>query len=602
MCAIAGTVNCEGLSLDAMQHALYHRGPDDQSRYTHKNCTLIHNRLAIQDVEGGVQPMHFGHYTLVYNGEIYNHRAIRKERLADVRFTTHSDTETLLHLLIREGIQGLEAVDGMFAIALLDREAGSLTLVRDRMGKKPLYYLKQGERFVFASEIRGIGAVIPLEKDDRAVGDYLRSGYFYGEGTAYRHLFSLEPGTALTLDLESGTQYKSRYFDPFAAHRVSSGLSEVDALSEADAILHRSVKDRLLSSDLEVGAFLSGGIDSGLVVGAASHYTERLKTFTVSFDGAYDEAPLAQEVAKRYGTDHTVIDIRMDVKNDLEKILGNYSQPFFDSSALPSYYVSKAARKHVTVILNGDGADEFFGGYRRYVPVANGWVERAKSWQFIKPFLPLPRDKKHLYSYLYRLLELGAKTNPLDFYLAASTDIFEGFETLLDGGENAAMQEQLCRIAEAGLSPLGALMLADQTCLLPSNLLVKMDIATMANSLEGRSPFLSRDFIRFAPSLPDTLKIQGRQTKYLLRRLAERYLPESLIHQPKRGFEIPLRNWIENDLDEMVRDYVRPGSFAERYLRKGALDAIINRKAGISPEKRAKMLWALLSVEIWARR
>ncbi len=601
MCAIAGAVNCEDLSLDAMQSALRHRGPDAQSRFTHGNCTLIHNRLAIQDIEGGIQPMHFGRYAIVFNGEIYNHLRIRQNHLADVRFTTQSDTETLLHLLIRDGISGLEKVDGMFAVALLDKEAGSLTLIRDRMGKKPLYYYRHQDRLLFASEIGGIRAALPLEADETALGNYLRAGYFFGESTAYKHLFSLEPGTALTVDLHSGRLMKERYFDPFAAHRNQTSRTEAEALEEADAILHQSVKDRLLSSDLEVGAFLSGGIDSGLIVAAASRYTDRLKTFTVSFDGGYDEAPLAAEVAKRYGTDHTVIDIRMDVKNDLEQILRNYSQPFFDSSALPSYYVAKAAKKHVTVVLNGDGADELFGGYRRYVPVARGWVEHAKKLRFLKPMLPKPKDKKHLYSHFYRLLELGSATDPLAFYLSASSDIFEGYTEVLRGGENLPMQEHLSCIAASGFSPLAQLMLADQTCLLPSNLLVKMDIATMANSLEGRSPFLSRDFLHFAPELPDNLKINGRTTKYLLRHLAENYLPKRLIHQPKRGFEIPLRHWVENDLDGMIRDYLVPGCYAERFLREGALKTILDNRAGIAPEKRAKMLWALFSLEVWHR-
>jgi len=363
--------------------------------------------------------------------------------------------------------------------------------------------------------------------------------------------------------------------------------------------LHQSVKNRIISSDLEVGAFLSGGIDSGLVVAAASEYAEKLKTFTVSFEGAYDESELAEQVAKKYGTEHTVIDIRMDVKKDLKTILSNYSQPFFDSSAIPSYYVSKAAKRHVTVVLNGDGADELFGGYRRYVPVANGWLETAKKFGWLGRMLPKPADKKSLYSHLFRLLEMAGKKDPLAFYLSGTTDIFEGFEQQLGGDFNDEMRLHLEQIGQIGLSDLEKLMLSDGTCLLPSNLLVKMDIATMAHSLEGRSPFLSKYFIEFAPRLPDSLKINKKTTKYLLRELSKRYLPEALPGQPKRGFEIPLRAWVENDLDGMIRDYLQGDSFSSGILDKQFIGDLLEDKIPVSGEKRAKMLWAMLSLEVW---
>ena len=600
MCAIAGAVNCQDLNLDTLQQALFHRGPDEQSRYTHQNLTLIHNRLAIVDIAGGHQPVHYGEYTLIFNGEIYNHKALREE-LKEFGFTTESDTETLLYLLVKYGAEGLKKVDGMFAVALLNKKDMTLTLIRDRMGKKPLYYYKKGERFLFASEIGAIAKIIPLRANENHIANYLRCGYFFGETTVYHDLFTVQPGSVVTVDLQTTRIFTDRYFDIEACYRQPLEISLEDALDETDAILHRSVKDRMLSSDLEVGAFLSGGIDSGLVVATASQYTDRLKTFTVSFDGTYDETPLAAQVAEKYGTDHTVIDIRMDVRNDLEKILANYGQPFFDSSALPSYYVSKAAKRHVTVILNGDGADELFGGYRRYVPAANGWIEAAKKLSWASRLLPRPKDKKNLYSHMYRLLEMAGKEDSLARYLSATTDIFEGFEEELARGESEGMREHLEHIEATEFSSLSKLMLSDATCLLPSNLLVKMDIATMAHALEGRSPFLSRDFVTFAPRLPDALKIKGKTTKYLLRELAGRYLPEALPGQPKRGFEIPLKQWVEGDLEEMIRSYLGSGAYSRNFINPLFLDALLENKAPVPAEKRARMLWALLSLEIWHR-
>jgi asparagine synthase (glutamine-hydrolysing) len=598
MCAIAGAVNCQDRNLDPMQQMLWHRGPDEQSRYTHANLTLIHNRLAIVDIKGGHQPMHYRDHTLVFNGEIYNHRTLRNE-LREFDFRSESDTETLLYLLVKYGIEGLKKVDGMFAVALLNKADNTLTLIRDRMGKKPLYYYKKGDRFLFASEIGAIRSVEPLSPNETQIADYLRCGYFFGETTAYRDLFSLPPGSAMTLDMATMRVVREPYFSIETLYRNPRTCSLAEAMEEADTLLHQSVKDRLLSSDLEVGAFLSGGIDSGLIVAAASRYTKKLKTFTVSFDGAYDESLLAAQVAKQYGTDHTVIDIRMDLKNDLKTILSNYSQPFFDSSALPSYYVSKAAKKHVSVVLNGDGADELFGGYRRYVPAANGWIGLARKVAWLSRILPGAHNKKSLYSHLIRMLEIAGKSDPLAAYLAATTDIFEGYEGRLMGGDGTALREHLARIGQIGLSPLSQSMLADATTLLPSNLLVKMDIATMAHSLEGRSPFLSKYFLEFAPRLPDGLKIHGRTTKYLLRELAKTYLPPDLPGQPKRGFEIPLKMWVEGELSEMIRGYLDGPSYSQNFVDRSFITALLEKKVALSDEKRARMLWTLLTLEVW---
>jgi asparagine synthase (glutamine-hydrolysing) len=598
MCGIAGTINTP-YDAKKVEASLYHRGPDAQHTIEYDNVILTHNRLSIVDISGGVQPFRYQHYSLIFNGEIYNHLELRRH-LPQVQFQTQSDTETLLHLLLHLGVKGLQKTDGMFAFAFLDTKQELLMLGRDRAGKKPLYYVNENNQFLFASELNSLRAMCRLDIDEREVANYLRVGYFFSPSTVYQGVKSVAPGSVMSVNTQSLEYFVEHFYDPMDAYqRKNSALSLEDALRNCDLLLDKSVKNRMLSSDLEVGAFLSGGIDSGLIVGMARKYTDKLKTFTVSFDGAYDESKLAQEVANKYGTEHHTIGLTMDVKKDIETILKNYGQPFFDSSAIPSYYVSKAAKEHVSVILNGDGADELFGGYRRYVPMANGWIKVARKLQWLLPLLPKSHQKKSLYNFAYRLLEMGSKEAPIDFYLSATIDLMEGFEQEIKGGNLDAMAGHIKHIFYSNLSSLDTLLLADFTDLLLSDLLVKMDIATMAHSLEGRSPFMSTYMLDFAPTLPDHLKVDGRRTKVLLRELAKQYLPESLIHQPKRGFEIPLKAWVNNDLKQNIDAHLRSGSYSSNFISQKFITALLDNKIDVSQEKRSKMLWNMFTLDVW---
>ncbi|MEJ0104625.1 MAG: asparagine synthase C-terminal domain-containing protein [Bacteroidota bacterium] len=304
-----------------------------------------------------------------------------------------------------------------------------------------------------------------------------------------------------------------RWWDVHTFYSIKNKDDFDTALRNTDRLIHESVKRRIESSDLEVGSFLSGGIDSGLVTAIARMYNHSIKTFTVSFDGDYDEAPLARLVANRYQTDHHEIKISFDnLINDVETILSNYGEPFFDSSAIPSYYVSREAKRSVTVILNGDGGDEIFGGYRRYVPFAKydffhpGFFPRSIAALFLNVF-PVPDNKRSKYNYIYRLADLTVK-NGIDTYLSATLDSFEGlgkFQVANDTGFQK-MKEHFAATNQTGLSGLQKIMNLDFDNLLAGNLLVKMDIATMAHSLEGRSPLLSRDLLEYVPSLPDNYK------------------------------------------------------------------------------------------------
>jgi len=543
--------------------------------------------------------MHYGHFSLIFNGEIYNHLEIRKS--LDFPFQTRSDTETLLALLILKGPHALPRLDGMFAFAFLDKQNQTLLLGRDRVGKKPLYYYHSHETFLFASELNALKNALPLTPDTSHIASYLRTGFFYGEATAYENVKSLPAGHTLHLELNTLKQTITPWFSLESLYQSPLNIDDQEALELTEEALLKGVQSRMLSSDLEVGCFLSGGIDSGLITALAAQSVPNLKTFTVAFDGAYDESPLAQSVAAHYKTDHHTLRLTPRIQEDVEQILLGYGQPFFDSSAIPSWYVSKAAKAHVTVVLNGDGADELFGGYRRYVPVANGWLNIAKQLRFLLPLLPKAHEKKSLYNFFYRLLFTASQKDPISRYNTLTIDSFEGFTEFLKQGDERTMLKDLTHIESLAISPLSKALLADASALLTSDLLIKMDIATMAHSLEGRSPFLSKWILELAPRLPDRTKIHGTTTKALLRTLAKKHLPEVITNQPKRGFEIPLKTWIDGALKEMVHDALSHGCYSEHYTSRDFIDRLLKGDLIVSKEKRAKMLWTLFSLEVWHR-
>ena len=597
MCGIAGLVNYNGYDIESIKEALFHRGPDAQNIYFHSKVALIHTRLSIQDITHGQQPLHFKNFSIVFNGEIYNHSYLRSRYLKDCVFKTQSDTETLLHLYIKYKNQAFDMIDGMFAFAILDKESGKIILARDRVGKKPLYIYKEDSSLLFASELNSIKvAVKNLNINKDAIYSYLRAGFFFKQYTPYKNIEEVEAGCVYTIDIDSLTIKKNRYFDLKRHYFQKSNQTLKESTDELELLLDKSVKDRLLSSDIEVGAFLSGGIDSGLIVAMASKYQKNLKTFTVKFDGAYDESSLAKLVSQKYGTEHHEIEIEFDVKNDIEKILLNYGEPFMDSSAVPSYYVSQEAKKHVSVILNGDGADELFGGYRRYVPAANNLLTLAGYLSPLLKVLPISHDKKSLYSYLYRMLAMSNKTG-LDYYLSSTSDVFEGSYEFSDNYIFREMNEFL--LSNSELSNLSGMLLHDSEILLFSDLLVKIDIATMSHSLEGRSPFLSKYMLEFAPTLPDSQKVKGSMTKVILRELAKKYLPLELINQPKRGFEVPLKKWVDVDLRENIYDRLSMNSYSSSFIDQGFITKLLKRKIEVSDEKRAKMIWSMYCLEVW---
>jgi asparagine synthase (glutamine-hydrolysing) len=607
MCGIAGSLN---MALKTIQCAkdLYHRGPDQQTMFAESNVQLHHFRLSILDAVGGRQPMHFEHLTIIFNGEIYNHLDVRAKYSLDCK--THSDTETILHAYAQLGPECLDDFDGMFAFAIFDRKKNELFIARDRAGKKPLYYYSDGKKFVFASELNALNNQLSLQINDRNIHQYIRVGYFFKSATPYQDVWELPAGSYAAVNIDSLETKIVNWWNIHPFYQKKSNDDFKTALQKIDELLHMAVKRRVESSDLEVGSFLSGGIDSGLVSAIAKKYNSSLKTFTVSFEGAYNEAPLAKMVAERYKTSHYEIPIKFNhLLSDVEGILQNYGEPFFDSSAIPSYYVSREAKKYLTVILNGDGGDELFGGYRRYMPFSR--YDFFKSAAIVKKtssvlynILPSSHDKKTKYNYLVRLVDFARKSG-LHIYMSSTLDIFEGMEKNLYGDDSvlAALREDFESINNSGISGVRKILNLDFNHLLSCNLLVKMDIATMAHSLEGRSPLLSKELLEYIPTLPDRFKLSGSQTKFILRQLAEKYLPQELITLPKRGFEIPLKDWIDDELKDLIASYILdPNAYCRNFVKPAFIQDLWRGRVNTGDEKRAKMIWTLFALEVWYRK
>ncbi len=607
MCGIFGAIN---FSVEEQSEfifkALAHRGPNERGFFSNDNVELLHTRLAIQDLNiTGRQPMHYKGLSIVFNGEIYNHLELR-ERYG-LFAESHSDTLTLLMLYEKFGIRMLQQLDGMFAFALYDAYNQELFLARDRAGKKPLYVYQKGHHVGFSSELPVLQKIFKPQINYPAASAYLYLGYNYRQATPYQEIKEVENGNYLKINTKTLKKEKVSWFNIEIYSFRESQLSYQDNLEKLDEILQVSVKRRIDSSDLDVGSFLSGGIDSGLITAIAARHRPALKTFTVKIQGSYDESLLAQKVADRYKTQHTVVDISFDnLRNDIEQILTNYGEPFCDSSAIPSFYVAKAAKEHVTVVLNGDGADELFGGYRRYVPFRyhdffKSGVFTRKIAQLLTMMLPIAHEKKSNFNYIYRLLKFSGYSNILQLYNSATSDIFVGFEDqFLIQPELHQINQDLKNISDLNLSPLKKLLIMDFQTILFNSLLPKMDIATMAHSLEGRSPFLSKELLEFAPGLEDNYKIRGLTTKFILRDLAKKYLPSDLVDQPKRGFEIPLKGWVNHQLKDIIHDYLLSQNVLyPSLIKKDFIHKILVKPVGISEEKRAKILYNVFALEVW---
>lgn len=632
MCGITGAIWTEpkraidAPTLGRMTDVLRHRGPDDAGTYTSEfrlrppyeampGVALGFRRLSIIDLEGGHQPMsnEDGTVWVVFNGEIYNFPTIRR-RLegAGHAFRTHSDTETIVHLYEDEGLDFVHHLNGMFAIAIWDSARRRLVLARDRVGQKPLVYRHQPGRLLFASELKSLLQVadVPREVNAGAIDEYLTYQYIPHPKTIFSGIQKLPPGhLAIYQDDKLAVR---PYWEPDFNREIASDPSEA---AERLAELMTSSVEMRMRSDVPLGAFLSGGVDSSLIVALMQQQSAQpIKTFTIGFPIAeYDETSYAQQVAKHLGTEHEALQVTPDAVSILPKLVWNYDEPFADSSAIPTWYVSEMTRRHVTVALSGDGGDELFAGYPRYKAVwlANQ-IDRLKpirsflaasAWQR----LPGARQKS-LVRRFKRFSEFLAKT-PQRRYLEwiaifnesrRATLYRDDFVAQLPDSDPFNFLGNAWRRA-GGRDVITGASLADLTTYLPCDLMTKVDIASMAHSLEVRQPFLDYRVVEYAASLPLSLKFRRGTGKLLLRRAFGHLLPAAIWNRPKMGFGVPLDHWFRNELRDLTHDTLLDESARiSNYFRRESVQQLVDQHESRQFDH-AYRLWALLVLELWLR-
>jgi asparagine synthase (glutamine-hydrolysing) len=618
MCGIAGIATVNGLDqseaglVDRMLRSLAHRGPDDQYQLGDTRAMLGTRRLAIIDLAGGRQPLtdESDQIIATQNGEIYNYVELRPdlERRGHV-FRSDSDTETIVHLYEEHGPGFVRFLRGMFAIAIWDARIGRLVLARDRLGKKPLYWRLADGRLTYGSEVKAIlqDPVVERTVDREALALYLQYQYVPAPHSILKGIAKLAPASTLVWD--GGEPRIERYWCPDYEPKTRRDLR--DDVAEGTDLLREAVRLRL-RSDVPVGVFLSGGMDSSVVTALmAEASAEPVRTFSIGFENqAYDELPYAREVASRFGTRHTEAVVRLDALELLPDLADAYDEPFADSSALPTFRVSQMAAAELKVVLTGDGGDESFGGYARYraqrllgaldiVPDALLIAALRSSRAALTPLGQGSRVRRRL-GRVERLVRLPSDER----YLAQMTIVDQTTRgRLLDDGTGNDTNAYLLDVMRSGPANATDRMLrTDLLTYLPEDLLVKMDRATMANSLEARSPLLDHRVVEFAATLPVARKIKGDTTKVLLRTIAKELMPARMVDRPKMGFGVPIGDWFHGGLGERFRELVlAPDAAARDYMDTSVAAAMLADHQSRATSD-AHGLWAVLMFELWARR
>ena len=616
MCGICGICVPDGApppdreALRGATGVMAHRGPDADGLWLQGNVGLGHRRLSIIDLAGGDQPMYNedGSVVVVFNGEIYNYLELRpglEER--GHRLATVSDTEVIAHLYEEMGPDCLEPLNGMFAIALWDVKERRLLLARDRMGEKPLYYHLAGGTLVFASELKALLRFpqVKAEVDPQALDDYLAYGYVPADRCILAGVRKLPPGHRLIW--QGGQVRVERYWD--VSFQPAPVRDETEWLQELEDRLRTSVRIRL-RSDVPLGVFLSGGIDSSAIVALASQEAVgRLKTFSIGFrEAAFDELRYARQVAERFDTDHHELVVEDHDISILPRLAYHLDEPAADPSALPTYYVCREARRHVTVCVSGDGGDEVFAGYTRYQDALryqtfDDWAGNFGLGQVCGlASRALPRHVRGQGA----LARLGARGADR-WFLQTGKFFAEERRDLYQPDMARALQAKPWLYAPyfdgngAGPDLLSRVQHADQKTYLPDDVLVKVDRMAMQNSLEVRVPFLDHTLVEFLNRAPSSAKIKGERTKAPLRSLLERYLPADVHARGKQGFGIPIRHWFKGHLTDYVREILlSPDTRSKRWVRPDAVARLLEDEARGGRDLSRK-IWALLVLEHWCR-
>lgn len=599
MCGICGIYGFSDENLvKTMCDILKYRGPDDSGYHFDDNVGLGHRRLSIIDLEKGHQPVYNedGSICIVFNGEIYNYKKLRNLLSgAGHTFATSSDTEIIVHMYEEYGLDFLRFLSGMFSFAIWDSSKKILLIARDRLGEKPLYYTLYGNSLIFASEIKALLAFGGIEKeiDLTSVDYFLKYRYIPGPFTLIKSISKLLPGHYVLCREKKITVNK--FWDINTQNLLhKTEKFYIDTTSE---LLSESVKDRLVS-DVPLGAFLSGGVDSSAIVGLMSKMmNEPVKTFSVGFEeeGDYNELKYAREIAEHFNTDHHEIIVKSsDILKDLPGIIWHLDEPIVDPAAVPTFFVSALAKRHVKVVLNGEGADELFAGYKDY--------KSALRNAQIRKFMPEPIRKT--------IIKVAGNTQ--------SEKMKENIQLILDEKKDHVLWQPLFTDAErktvlrytVNSAPpsqkyfnemktdlLNKMLYVDLKTWIPDNSLLKVDRMTMAHSIEGRVPFLDHGLVEFAMSIPQNFKLKNYTGKYILRKTVENVVPRGIAWRKKHGFSVPLQDWIQKDLKNSISDVIQSKEFLQRgYVNKYEIEKLM--KSSLNSRNSFKM-WSLFVLEMW---
>lgn len=609
MCGIVGAAGKSAPTkneLDRSLKSIHHRGPDEQGTYFNPGISLGICRLAIIDVGTGQQPVANESETihLVFNGEIYNYRELRASLVGKGhKFRSQGDSEVIVHMYEEFGLDFVKQLDGMFAIAIWDSRDGSLVLVRDHIGKKPLWYSIANETLYFASEVKAlIAAGVKTTLRKAAISEVMQFGYLNAPRSAFEEISQLPPAS-VGVWKDGSWRVHSFWAPDFSSERE---VSFPDAIDETKRLIRKSVERRLIS-ERPLGSFLSGGYDSTVVTAYMSELmSTKVKTFSIGFDDPrYDESAYARSVAKYLGTDHTEEKVSPDPALLLQRLSATLDQPFADSSIIPTFMLSQFARSEVVVALGGDGGDEVFGGYDRYLaaPIMQKWnallavaaplAASAAVGGRIKS-----RKLKRVLSQIQSHPSLGERYQSV-MSLTQNGQLRALLNT--DFQSDSVSQEFLSDFHRPGAhDDLSRMIRSDFENYLPGDLLVKADMATMANSLELRSPLLDHELVDWVTRLPAGYKVKGRETKHILKEIARSLVPAQLVDRPKMGFAIPRADWLRTGLRTMTYDLLTdPTAKGRGWFKPAQVDAILNEHmAGLD---RDSVLWPMLMLELWAR-
>lgn len=623
MCGITGFVNTNAVAadrsvLERMNRAIIHRGPDEDGFYCKDNVGLAMRRLAIIDLAGGQQPIYNADRTkwLVFNGEIYNYQDLRRDLIArGHKLYTKSDTEAVLHLYEEFGADCLQHLRGMFAFAIWDDVEKTLFLARDRVGKKPILYSHQPNGdLIFGSEFTALlkHPSVTREVDPQAIDEYMSYLCVPAPRTAFKSIRKLEPGHWMRW--KNGRIETQRYWLPKFSPKLK--ISEEEAIEETTRLIRESTRLRMIS-EVPLGAFLSGGVDSSTVVALmAQESSTPVKTFSIGFEEQdFSELKFARKVAEHVGAEYHEFIVRPNALEILPTLVEHYGEPYADSSALPTYYVSRETRKHVTVALNGDGGDESFAGYERYMAMEIAEIFRGIPSWIRKPLiegpvnlLPASELRKTRVRDVQRFFTSANEEKRERYFRWMSTFkpalkpglYTQDFAAEITDNASSVLNRWFDKANGSGI--LDATLLTDQMTYLPNDLLVKVDIASMANSLEARSPLLDHNVIEFAAQLPESLKMKNLRPKYLLKKVAARLVPREVVYRRKMGFGVPVGRWLRGEMSVFLRDTLLSESSLNRgVIRPEKLRQYVDEHIAGTFDH-SFQVWSLLMLELWFRR